>query len=170
MRLEHVTAPSDDSIGKAAAHGISFVTQPIFLYAESASYVKNLGEERIKECYPVRHMLDKGVCLGFSTDAPATFWANPSDPFPGLKLAVTRIAADGTDCGTDQAIPIDTALWLYTRGASLAAGLPDTGMLSPRYRADFAVLSDDILAIPPQEIDQVQVVQTWIGGELVFER
>ena len=31
-------------------------------------------------------------------------------------------------------------------------------------------LSDDILAIPPQEIDQVQVVQTWIGGELVFER
>ena len=43
-------------------------------------------------------------------------------------------------------------------------------MLSPRYRADFAVLSDDILAVPPQEIDQVQVVQTWIGGELVFER
>lgn len=170
VRIEHVTAPSDDSIEKAAAHGISFVTQPIFLYAESASYVKNLGEERIKECYPVRHMLDKGVCLGFSTDAPATFWANPSDPFPGLKLAVTRIAADGTDCGTDQAIPIDTALWLYTRGASLAAGLPDTGMLSPRYRADFAVLSDDILAVPPQEIDQVQVVQTWIGGELVFER
>lgn len=170
VRIEHATAPTEDSLEQAAAHGISFVTQPIFLYAESASYIKNLGTARIKECYPIRHMVDKGICLGFSTDAPATFWSNPSDPFPGLKLAVTRISADGTDCGKDQAIPIDTALWLYTRGASLAAGLPYSGMLSPGYRADFAVLSDDILAMPPQEIDQVQVIQTWIGGELVYAR
>ena len=70
VRVEHVTDPSEESMEKAAAHGISFVTQPIFLYAESASYLANLGTERIRECYPVRTMLEKGVTLGYSTDAP----------------------------------------------------------------------------------------------------
>ena len=75
----------------------------------------------MKQCYPYKKMLDAGVTLGFSTDAPATFWSDPSDPFPGLKLAVTRTAADGTDCGKDQAVDIATAVKLYTKGAALAA-------------------------------------------------
>ena len=82
VRVEHVTDPSRDSIQKAARHGISFVSQPIFPYAESRSYLSNLGAEWLKQCYPYKDMLDAGVMLGFSTDAPATFWSNPSDPFP----------------------------------------------------------------------------------------
>ena len=108
--------------------------------------------------------------LGFSTDAPATFWAVPSDPFPGIKLAVTRTAADGTDCGRDQAVDAETAVKLYTAGAARAAGFPDMGMLVPGYRADFAVLSDDILNIPPEKIDQIRVEETYIGGECVYRR
>ena len=170
VRIEHITDPSEESIRKAAAQGISFVTKPIFLYAEIASYLKNLGREWMQQCYPVKHLLDEGVCLGFSTDAPATFWADPSDPFPGLKMAVTRIAADGTDCGFGQAVDIQTAIKLYTRGAALAAGFPGIGMLAPGYRADFAVLDRDILEIPPKEIDKVKVQETWIGGECVYTR
>ena len=170
VRIEHATDPSDDSLKKAAGHGISFVTQPIFLYAESKSYQANLGQEWTRRCYPIRHILDAGVVLGFSTDAPATFWAVPSDPFPGIKLAVTRTAADGTDCGRDQAVDAETAVRLYTAGAARAAGFPDMGMLVPGYRADFAVLSDDILNIPPEKIDQIRVEETYIGGECVYRR
>lgn len=170
VRIEHVTDPSEDSIEKAAAHGIAFVSQPVFMYAESASYLKNLGEEWMKKCYPYRHMLEQGVQLGFSTDAPATFWAVPSDPFPGLKLAVTRTAADGTDCGQQEAVDIETAVTLYTRGSSLAAGFPDTGMLARGYRADFTVLSDDLLSVPSEDIDKVHVDETYIAGECVYRR
>ena len=170
VRVEHVTDPSEESIRKAAEHGISFVSQPIFPYAESKSYLTNLGAEWMKQCYPYKKMLDTGVTLGFSTDAPATFWSDPSDPFPGLKLAVTRTAADGTDCGKDQAVDIATAVKLYTKGAALAAGFPDTGILKSGYHADFAVLSDDILNIPAEDIDKVKVVQTYIGGRCVYER
>lgn len=170
VRIEHATDPSDDSLEKAAAHGISLVTQPIFLYAESRSYLDNLGGEWTKQCYPIRHILDKGVTLGFSTDAPATFWAVPSDPFPGIKLAVTRTAADGTDCGKGQAIDVETAVTLYTAGAAQAAGFPELGRLLPGYHADFAVLSDDILNIPPEEIDQIRVEETYIGGKCVYRR
>ena len=170
VRIEHATDPSEESLDKAASHGISFVTQPIFLYAESKSYTANLGPEWTKQCYPLRRILEKGVTLGFSTDAPATFWAVPSDPFPGIKLAVTRTAADGTDCGKEQAVDIRTAIRLYTEGAARAAGFPDMGMLLPGFRADFAVLSEDILNIPPDRIDQVRVEETYIGGECVYRR
>ena len=168
VRIEHVTDPSAESIEKAAACGISFVTQPIFLYAESASYLANLGSDWMKRCYPVKTILEKGVTLGFSTDAPATFWAVPYDPFPGLKLAVTRTAADGTDCGKENAIDIETAIKLYTRGAARAAGFPETGMLAEGYHADFVVLDRDILSISPEEIDQIQVEATYADGVCVY--
>ena len=108
------------------------------------------------------------MLTGFSTDAPATFWSDPSDPFPGLKFAVTRTAADGTDCGKDQAIDIETAVILYTRGAAEAAGFRDIGMLIPGYHADFAVLSEDLLTTAPENIDKIRVEETYIDGELIY--
>lgn len=168
VRIEHVTEPSEESMELAAAHGISFVTQPIFPYAESASYLANLGKERLKTCYPVKKILEKGVTLGFSTDAPATFWSVPSDPFPGLKLAVTRRAADGSDCGKENGIDIETAVKLYTIGAARAAGFPDIGMLAEGYHADFAVLDRDILLVEPSQIDQVRVEETYVDGRCIY--
>lgn len=168
VRVEHVTDPLEESIEKAASCGISFVTQPIFMYAESASYMKNLGSEWMKKCYPFRHIIEKGVVTGFSTDAPATFWSVPSDPFPGLKMAVTRRAADGTDCGQQNAVDIETAIMLYTRGAAMAAGFMQTGMLAEGYHADFAVLSKDIMKIPAEQIDSVHVVMTYADGVCVY--
>lgn len=170
VRVEHITDPSDDSIRKAAEKGIAFVTQPIFMYAEIESYMKNLGEEWMKTCYPVQKMLDAGVKLCFSTDAPATSWAVPSDPFPCIKGAVTRKAYDGTDCGQAEAIDIRTAVCLYTREAAKAAGFGVLGMIKKGYEADFIVLDKDIFEIPPEEIDNVKVKATYIGGNCVYRR
>ena len=170
VRVEHITDPSDDSIQKAAEKGIAFVTQPIFMYAEIESYLKNLGEEWMKTCYPVQKMLDSGVKLCFSTDAPATSWAVPSDPFPCIKGAVTRKAYDGTDCGQAEAIDIRTAVCLYTREAAKAAGFGVLGMIKKGYEADFIVLDKDIFEIPPEEIDKVKVKATYIGGNCVYRR
>ena len=169
VRVEHITLPSEDSIEKAAGKGIGFVTQPIFLYAEIESYLKNLGTERMKTCYPVRHLLDKGVRLCFSTDAPATSWAVPSDPFPNIKGAVTRKAYDVTVCGQEQGVDIETALILYTREAGEMAGFDRLGQLKEGYKADFLILDRDILEIPAKEIDQVRVAETYIGGRRVYK-
>lgn len=170
VRVEHITLPSEDSIEKAVTHGIGFVTQPIFLYAEIESYLKNLGEKRMKNCYPIRHLLDKGVKLCLSTDAPATSWAVPSDPFPNLKGAVTRKAYDGTDCGREQAVDIETALILYTKESAEIAGFDRLGQLKEGYKADFLILDRDILEIPSREIDQVHIAETYIGGCCVYRK
>ena len=65
---------------------------------------------------------------------------------------------------------METAIRLYTRGSAAAAGFSRIGMLAPGYQGDFAVLSRDILRIPPEEADQVQVEETYIGGELAYRR
>ena len=89
VRIEHVTEPREESLERAAQHGIAFVTQPIFPYAESASYLKNLVSERLKNCYPFRNMLERGVKTGFSTDAPSPVLTTPTAPFPGRTLSLT---------------------------------------------------------------------------------
>ena len=140
VRVEHITLPSQESIDLAVQKGIGFVTQPIFMYAEIESYMKNLGKARMKQCYPVRHMLDCGVNLCFSTDAPATSWAVPSDPFSNIKAAVTRRAYDGTDCGGSQVVDVETAVILYTKVAAKMVGFEKIGQIKEGYKRIFLCL------------------------------
>ena len=169
VRVEHLTEPTEKAMKKAAEKGIAFATQPIFAYCEIETYRKNIGTERIKKEYPIRTILDRGVNLCLSTDAPATSWAVPSDPFPNIKSAVTRTAYDGTDLGQDQRLDMETALMLYTAAAAEVSGFRGIGKLKAGYEADFVVLSDDILEIDPEKVDTIKVDQTYISGEKVFQ-
>ena len=153
-----------------AANGIAVVTQPIFPYAEIGTYLTNLGEERTRRCYPFRTLVDAGVDVCISTDAPATSWAVPSDPFPNIKSAVTRQAYNHFDFDAAEALSVEEVLARYTREPARILGFEGLGMLKAGYKASFAVLDRDILAIPADEIDRVQVAATYICGEKVFER
>lgn len=170
LRMEHWTEPSERAIQRSAEKGLAVATQPVFLYAEIESYLANLGVERMQGTYPIQAMLKAGVPFCFSTDAPATSWAVPSNPFPCLKGGVTRTAWDGTDCGTANRVDIETALQLYTREGARVAGIPEIGQLKAGYHADFAVLSDDIFAIDPMKLDQVFVTATYVDGEKIYEK
>lgn len=170
LRIEHVAMPTADAIEKAARSGIAFVTQPIFLYAEIESYLVNMGIERTRENYPIADWIKAGVRFAFSTDAPATAWAQPSDPFVCLKGAVTRKAYDGTDCGPRHRVDIEQAIMLYTAESAPMLGFEDVGMIKEGYSADFIILDTDILAIPAEDIDKVKVEETYINGEQVYSR
>lgn len=168
IRIEHAAMPTQQALKRAAEMGIAFVPQPIFLYAEIESYLNNLGEDRTKTTYPVKTMLDSGIPVAFSSDAPATAWADPVNPFIGIKSAVTRIAYNGTDTGVSERIDVETAIELYTRGAQQITRIPNVGQLKEGYHADFIVLNKDILEITPEEIDQITVEATFLKGEIVY--
>lgn len=170
IRIEHAAMPTKQAIQRAAEMGMGFVPQPIFLYAEIESYLNNLGAERTKRTYPVKTMLEAGIKVAFSSDAPATAWADPVDPFVAIKSAVTRKAYDGTDTGQEQRVDVPTAITLYTRGAQEITRIPDIGQLKPGYHADFIVLDQDILELAPEKIDEVRVEETYMGGQLVYKK
>ena len=170
IRIEHAAMVSEQSMKKAANASIGFVPQPIFLFAEIESYLENLGLERTKKTYEIKTMLEEGVPVAFSSDAPATAWAEPANPFVGIQAAVTRISHDGTDTGKEQAVDIKTAIKLYTQGSQFITGIPGVGKLAVGYHADFVVLDRDILSIPENKIIDTLVDATYMGGQVVFSR
>ena len=168
IRLEHVTEPSEEALARIEQRGIAIVTQPIFAYCEIETYLKNIGGDRIKTEYPFKRIFDKGIMLGLSTDAPATSWAVPYDPFTNIKAALTKTAYEGTDLGQDQRLDVETAIISYTRTAAEIMGIKDSGCLKKGYHADFIVLSKDIFETEPTKVDTIRVERTFVDGECIY--
>lgn len=170
VRIEHFAMPTADAIEKCAESGIAVTMQPSFLYAEIESYLSNIGIERTRKSYPAKTVLEKGILLGFSSDSPATTWADPANPFMAIKGAVTRAAYDGTDTGAEERVDVRTALKLYTSDSQKILGVQKIGTLKEGYHADFLTLDRNILTIDVNEIDQVQVESVYMDGEQVYQR
>lgn len=167
LRIEHASLMSQKSVKKAAEAGIAVVSQPLFLYAEIDSYIKHLGQARTDESYTFRKIMDEGVLLAFSSDAPATSWSDTSNPFTGIQAAVTRQAHNNVLFNKDEKLTVSEAVDLYTSKASAVTGIPYTGLLKPGYYADFTILETDIFAMPPDEISHIKVLETYFSGALV---
>ena len=95
------------------------------------------------------------------------------EPFHGLYAAVARQDRDGLPEGgwyADQVMTRAEALYSFTLGAAYAAHQEGRfGSLEPGKWADFIVIDRDYFEIPVDEIDDIRVLQTWVGGELVYD-
>ncbi|MFC0470392.1 amidohydrolase [Halalkalibacter kiskunsagensis] len=167
IRIEHAALPKKETLLKAIEIGISFVTQPIFLFAEINSYLTNLGSERTNQSYPLKTMIQLGAKVAISSDAPATSWADTSNPFIGIKAAVTRTAYTGQTYNLSECVTVEEAIDLYTRHAQEIARIANVGQLKVGYCADFIILDRDILNMDVNEIDQINVLHTYLDGQLV---
>ena len=170
IRIEHASFPTKRAMDVAAVKQIGFLPQPIFLFAEIETYINNLGKERTERSYPIKTMLNKGIPVALSSDAPATSWSDPINPFTGIQSAVTRRAYNGTDTGRNERISVETAIKLYTRGAQRMSNFPNVGQLVEGYEADFVVLDQDIFEVDAQKIRDTKVEATYIHGEVVYQR
>jgi len=159
-RIEHASFLKPDQPRRIADAGIAVVAQPAFLRLPAMDLVRMPGSFLT---LPLRSLLDAGVCVAGSSDAPVIDF----DPIAAMRTAVTRRTASGDVIAPGEAITPAEALALYTRDAARVCGeLERRGTLEPGKRADFAVLSADPLA----SLDDARVEQTWVGGERVFER
>ena len=69
----------------------------------------------------------------------------------------------------DQALTRAEALHSFTMGAAYAAHQEDRlGSLEPGKWADFIIVDRDYFECPAAEIDDIRVLQTWVGGQQVF--
>ena len=69
----------------------------------------------------------------------------------------------------DQALTRAEALHSFTLGAAFAAHQEDRlGSLEPGKWADFIVIDRDYFEIPADQIDDIVVLETWVGGERVY--
>ena len=168
-RIEHCTLPRRPDIDRMARWGVMPVMQPLFLFAEGEAYRSRLGTERSSWANPARALIDAGVRVAMSSDAPATTWGEPTDVMLAIQTSAARRTWAGSDLGTTQTTTAAEALIGYTANAARAAGMDGTrGSIEVGRRADLAVLSDDPTSVPVEAIRDVQVTATMLAGELVY--
>lgn len=167
-RIEHLGLPTPAQLRRAAALGIFSVTQAIFLRELGRNFVASLPAELLARVYPLRGMLDAGVPVALSSDAPVV---EDDSPLAGMHAAVTRKTREGLELSPEQIISAGEALLGYTRGGAAAAGEAATrGAILPGMWADLAVLSDDPTGVAADALLEIRVEMTMVAGEIVYSR
>jgi predicted amidohydrolase YtcJ len=87
----------------------------------------------------------------------------------GIACAVTRTTTEGTPPGgwePSQRLSAEAALRHFTRDAAFAEHAEEEkGTLAVGKLADLTVLSQDLLAVPPERIKDTKVLLTVLGGQ-----
>ena len=168
-RVEHAQVVALADIPRFAEFGVIASMQPTHATSDMNMAEDRVGPQRIKGGYAWRRLLDSGAVIASGSDFPVEL----PDPFHGLYAAVARQDRAGAPEGgwyADQAMTRAEALHSFTLAAAYAAHQEERlGSLERGKWADFIVVDRDYFEIPAGEIDDIRVLQTWVGGKLVYE-
>jgi predicted amidohydrolase YtcJ len=116
------------------------------------------GQARLGTFQPMKSVLTGGVTLAIGSDGPLN---------PGLNLML----ATTHPTNAREALSREEALRAYTWGSAYAQfAEQEKGTIAPGMLADVAILSQDILAVPPDALPATVAVTTIVGGKVVHER
>ncbi|MCQ2560879.1 MAG: amidohydrolase [Clostridia bacterium] len=163
----HAYYVTDEARAKMAEVGILHIAQGSFIYGEADGYPDLLPEDKMHSYNPLRTLKDAGIVIGLSTDMPC----GALNPFWNMYSCVTRKAMRGTSIGTEECITVTEAVKMMTyNGAVLSYEEDIKGSLEPGKLADIAILDRSLVDIDPEDIRNIKVMRTILGGKTVFER
>lgn len=169
FRIIHCQITSEEILDRFAAQNVIADVQPLFIKADMEVAEQLIGRERLRTSYNWKTMLRKGIHVSGSSDAPVESF----DPRLAIYCAVTSKNLEGRPEGgwmPEQRLTREEAVGLYTTGAAYTC-YEETikGMLREGFLADFIVLPEDIMTIPEERIQTLNVDEAWIGGEKIYE-
>ena len=174
--ITHSNFMSREAVSKLAALGVVVDIQPIWLYLDTRTLVKQFGYDRLRYFQPLRSIFESGAIAGGGSDHMqkiGSFRAiNPYNPFLGMWIAITREARwhEGK-LHPEEALTREQAIRFYTsNNAYLLFQEDQTGSLEQEKRADLIVVDTDILTCPVDQIKATQVLRTYLNGKLIFRR
>ncbi len=164
-RIEHGGVVTDDQVAQAARLGVAIVTQPGFMPELGVQMRQAMGPSRESMIHRHRSLLDAGALCAGSSDRPVAHGA----PLHVMQAMVERVDSEGVIVGRDERVGIYDALWTYTVGSAQTTGSSGSkGMLAPGMWADYVVLGSDPVETPTENLSQIPVRQTVVGGESIF--
>lgn len=164
-RIEHLSVASDEQISRAARLGLVPVPQGRFVYELGDGAARAMGADRAALAYRIKALLDAGLEVPASTDAPVV----SAGPILNIHAMVNRKTASGADFTPAERITVAQAIRAYTVGSAYAVHEENRkGTLAHGMLADLAVLSDDLYEVEPAGIENVKVTATVVGGQLAY--
>ena len=168
-RIEHAQHLHPDDIPRFSELGAIASMQAMHACSDAPYNYKRLGAERVEQgAYLWKTLWEDGVVIANGTDVPV----EKIDPLANFHCTVTR-EVPGTDTSftEEEALKRRQALESYTVKNAYAAFAEDVrGTLAPGMLADIAVLSKNILEVPPGQIQEANIDYTIVGGDVAYRR
>jgi predicted amidohydrolase YtcJ len=169
----HLTFIQPADLARAKALGATLEFSPYLWFPSPIDddITSAVGPARIERVWPVREGIDSGALVIVGSD-----WSIVPSPNPwvALETLVTRRRPGdtaGSSFGPAEAITLKEAIRLFTENAARQTGSIRTlGGIAPGRSADLIILDRNPLRIPITQVHEVTVLQTYIGGEKVFDR
>jgi predicted amidohydrolase YtcJ len=130
-----------------------------------------LGPVRYRYVQPAGFLADAGARIAYGSDWPD----DALDEWFALKVGVTRTSRPDIEpkyrgrLTTDRGLTVAEVLRAVTISSAYELHQEtQTGSLEPGKLADMIILDRNVLQIPPEEIAQVHVLETIVGGRSVY--
>lgn len=170
-RLEHAQLLTEADMKRIGKLGVIASVQPTHVIDDMWYAEQRLGSERVKGLYAFRSILNNKARITLGSDAPV----EGINPLAGFYAAITRFSEDGTSPhGPDgwfpeQRLTRQEALRGMTIDPAYASFTELTlGSLLPGKRADFVILSQDIMSVAVDKILESRVIATVLDGRPVY--
>jgi predicted amidohydrolase YtcJ len=164
QRIEHAQLLTWEDVPRFSAIGVAASVQ--FSHAPSDRDLAETNWAGMTErAYASRSLLDAGAVVANGSDAPV----EELDPLVGVRAGVLRTLDERESWHPEQRVTVEEALnATCVTPAWLAGDERRRGKLLPGYLADLVVLDRDPLECTAEELAEVQVVATMLGGRWVF--
>jgi predicted amidohydrolase YtcJ len=169
-RIEHAQIVTPDDIPRFKALKIIPSMQPVHATSDMHMAEQRLSDNQLQGAYAWQTFLQQGSVIAAGSDYPVEL----ANPFDGLYSAITRMDHNKlpeNGWRASEVLSREQALRAFTLGGAYAAHQEfKIGSLENSKWADFILIDKDYFKVPVDEIYKTQVLQTWIAGELRFEK
>jgi hypothetical protein len=165
-RIEHCSLVNPDLLTRIKALGV--VPTPFWTYAHyHGEKWAFYGQEKMNWMFAHRSFLDYGIPVPGASD----YGPGPFEPLMALQSMVTRKDFNGNVWGPNQRITLDEALKVATINGAYASHEEKTkGSIAAGKLADFVLLAKDPHDVSPDEIKNITIVRTVVGGRTVYPK
>jgi len=163
--IEHAFVAHPDHFPKIRELGLILSVQD-HLFLAAPSLRRMWGADRADHVTPVKTYLAQGFLLTGGTDTSVV----PLNPWWAMYHFITRdTISDGVYGPDERVVNREDVLRLFTLNyAKLLHEEQTKGSILPGKLADFAILADDFLTVPEDELEDMTVLATYVGGKRVY--
>lgn len=164
-RIEHCSLVNPEILRRIRA--LNAIPTPFYTYVYwHGNMFHEYGADRMEWMFAHRSFLDSGIPVPGASD----YVPGPFEPLMAIQSMVTRKDFQGRTWGGSQRVTVDEAIRIGTiNGAYAAMEENSKGSITPGKLADFVMFGADPHDTEPDQIVNIPVVRTVIGGETVFE-
>lgn len=163
-RIEHCSLVNPTILQRIKDLGV--IPAPFYTYVHyHGNKWVEYGEEKMRWMFAHKSFLDYGIPVAPASD----YTPGPYEPLMALQSMVTRKDFDGRIWGPNQRISVDEAIRICTRNGAYASFEEDSkGSISAGKLADFVILADDPHDVDPDQIKNIEIVRTVVGGTTMY--